>query len=282
MEHYVTLFDDKYLPQGLALHRSLVRFGGVFTLWILCVNQRCFDILSTLMLPNVRLLNLDKQETAALLEAKKTRTAGEYCWTLTPFCFDFVFSADQEVNRLTYIDADVWFRKSPSPIFDELEAANKKVLITDHGYAAEYDASATSGQYCVQFLVFNRCGAEAILKEWQEQCLAWCYNRSEDDKFGDQKYLDVWPSKYSDLVHVLQKEHLTLAPWNASRFPYGNSIIWHFHGLRLSKSDESNLMNINLCETYPLLNVVKRHIYFPYVKDLSDALKTLDSVRASV
>ena len=114
--------------------------------------------------------------------------------------------------------------------------------------------------------------------EWQEQCLAWCYNRAENGKFGDQKYLDVWPSKYSDLVHVLQKEHLTLAPWNADRFPYGNSIIWHFHGLRLNKNEESDLMNINLCETYPLLDVVKKNIYFPYVKDLSDALSMLDLV----
>lgn len=281
MEHYVTLFDDKYLPQGLALHRSLMRYGGVFTLWILCINRRCFDTLKLLKLPNVRLLNLDEQETEALLNAKKTRTDGEYCWTLTPFCFDFVFNADCEVSRLTYLDADIWFRKSPTPIFTELENSDKKVLITDHGYAPEYDASATSGQYCVQFLVFKKHGSEAILKEWQDQCLAWCYNRVEDGKFGDQKYLDLWPTKYSDLVHVLQKEHLTLAPWNAIRFPYGNSIIWHFHGLRLSKNNDSNLMNINLCETYPLLEIVKKNVYFPYVKDLSDALKLLDSSEVS-
>ena len=281
MEHYVTLFDDKYLPQGIALHRSLMRFGGVFTLWILCINQKCFEVLSALKLKNVCLLQLENQETKALLEVKRTRTAGEYCWTLTPFCFDFVFNADQEIKRLTYLDADIWFRKSPSVIFDELEAANKTVLITDHGYAPEYDASAISGQYCVQFLVFNKNGSEKILREWQEQCLAWCYNRSEDGKFGDQKYLDEWPIKYLDLVHVLQKEHLTLAPWNASRFPYGNSILWHFHGLRLSKNQESDLMNINLCETYPLLDVVKKNVYFPYVKDLSDAIKLLNSVGKS-
>jgi len=276
MEHYVTLFDDKYLPQGIALHRSLIRFGGIFTLWILCINQECFNVLNSLKLDNVRLMKLEDHETVELKEAKKNRTTGEYCWTLTPFCFDFVFNTDREVKRLTYLDADIWLRKSPATIFDELENAKKKVLLTDHGYAPEYDASATSGQYCVQFLIFYRDGSEDLRRKWQEQCLAWCYNRAEDGKFGDQKYLDDWPEKYPNLVHILEREFLTLAPWNSSRFPYGNSVIWHFHGLRIFKSRLSELMDVNLCETYPLLDVVKTNVYFPYIKDLSFALELIE------
>jgi hypothetical protein len=34
MEHYVTLFDSLFLPQGLALHMSMERHAGVYTLWI--------------------------------------------------------------------------------------------------------------------------------------------------------------------------------------------------------------------------------------------------------
>lgn len=276
MENYITLFDSKYLPQGLALHASLLRYGGQFTLWILCIDEQCFQALSKFSLQNVRLLKLASLESEKLLQAKRDRTIGEYCWTLTPFTFQFVFDMDANVDRVTYIDSDIWFRKSPSIIMDEFELSEKKVLITDHGYAPEYDQSATSGQYCVQFLTFKRDGANEILNEWQTQCLQWCFNRHEDGKFGDQKYLDQWPNKYPNLVHVLSREYLTLAPWNASRFPYGNSVLWHFHALKLYKNIDSSLMHINLCEGYPLLDVVKKHVYLPYLRDLANAIKLIE------
>jgi hypothetical protein len=279
MEHYATLFDGNYLPQGLALHSSLLRHGGEFQLWILCVDKKSEQALRALNLKNVQLLPLNQFETQELREVRAHRTIGEYCWTLTPFIFPFVFQANPKIERLTYLDADTWLRKSPAPIFQELETSKKTVLITDHGYAPEYDASATSGQYCVQFLTFYREGPGHLLQEWQMQCLEWCFNRVEEGKFGDQKYLDEWPIKYPQLVHVLQKEHLTLAPWNATRFPYGNSVLWHFHGLRLSKNHESGVQHVNLSENYPLLDVVKKNVYIPYLRDLSNAFSAIDSLR---
>ena len=43
MEHFVTLFDAAFLPQGLALHRSLRRHAGDFTLWRVCVDEAAYD-----------------------------------------------------------------------------------------------------------------------------------------------------------------------------------------------------------------------------------------------
>ena len=62
MEHFVTLFDNFFLPQGLALHMSMERHINKFTLWILCVDKKTFDILSALKLNNVKLLQLEKFE----------------------------------------------------------------------------------------------------------------------------------------------------------------------------------------------------------------------------
>lgn len=158
MEHFVTIFNSLFLPQGLALHRSMERHVQEYTLWILCVDDVAYDVLHKLVLPNVRLLELAKLETVELLRVKQDRTIAEYCWTLTPFAPRFVFDADLSVARVTYIDADLWFRKSPAIVFNEFEASGKYVLITDHGYAPEYDFSASSGQYCVQFMTFTRVG----------------------------------------------------------------------------------------------------------------------------
>lgn len=279
MEHYVTLFDSLFLPQGLALHMSMERHGGVYTLWILCMDEKAYEVLDKLALPNVRLLRLDELETDELKQAKSTRGIGEYCWTLTPFTPRFVFDADPSVTRATYIDADVWFRRSPAPLFAELERAGKHVLITDHAYAPDHDQSETSGQYCVQFVTFARDGGEAVRKWWEERCVEWCFNRFEDGKFGDQKYLDDWPERFAAQVHVVQDLELALAPWNAERFPYGRSVMWHFHALRLIRKGRRHGVHIG---AYRLPKVVLDNIYLPYLADLRRAIDLIQSCGETV
>jgi len=268
MEHYVTLFDSLFLPQGLALHMSMERHVKDYTLWILCVDDEAHEVLTKLQLPNVRLLQLSKLETEELLRVKTTRSKGEYCWTLTPFAPRFVFEADPVVERITYLDADLWFRKHPKPIFDEFYASGKHVLISDHAYAPEYDQSATSGQYCVQFMTFTRQGGEVVRKWWEDRCIEWCYARFEMGKFGDQMYLNDWPERFSGFVHVLKDKELLLAPWNATRFPFGPCVVYHFQGLRLARS-------VVLCNGYPLPETLLRHVYRPYMTDISASVKLL-------
>jgi hypothetical protein len=273
MEHYVTLFDSLFLPQGIALHISMERQIKSYTLWILCVDDISHEVLIRLNLPNVRLLRLSQLETAELLGVKSSRTKGEYCWTLTPFAPRFVFEVDIEVARVTYIDADLWFRKDPALIFREFNASGKQVLITDHAYAPEYDHSKISGQYCVQFMTFVRDGSEIVRGWWEDSCIEWCYAQPEDGKFGDQKYLDDWPERFSDLVHVLKNKELALAPWNAKRFPYGGSIFYHFHGLRIISDKKVSI------GPYCLPKVLIENVYKPYLIDLRVAIDQLDQVK---
>uniref|UniRef100_Q3ASS9 Putative glycosyltransferase n=1 Tax=Chlorobium chlorochromatii (strain CaD3) TaxID=340177 RepID=Q3ASS9_CHLCH len=269
MEHYVTLFDSLFLPQGMALHISMERHIKDYTLWILCVDDEAYDVLTKLQLANVRLLQLSTLETEELLRVKPTRSKGEYCWTLTPFAPRFVFEADATVHRVTYLDADLWFRKHPKPIFDEFEASGKHVLITDHAYAPEYDQSATSGQYCVQFMTFSRHAGEEVRKWWEERCIEWCYARHEDGKFGDQKYLDDWPDRFANSVHVLANKEYALAPWNATRFPYSAAIFYHFHGLRIFKKRKKYYV---FNGTYFIPKPTYRYIYKLYLNDLQGSI----------
>lgn len=277
MEHYVTLFDSLFLPQGLALYMSMSRHLNDFTLWVLCIDDECFETLQELNLPHIKLLRLTQLESPELLEAKKTRTKGEYCWTLSPFAPRFVFETDKNIKRVTYVDADLWFLKNPSEIFCELETANKQVLITDHAYTPDYDKSANSGQFCVQFMVFTRSTeSEDVRDWWEKRCIEWCYARVESGKFGDQKYLESWPTLFNNIVHVLKNKELTLAPWNAKRFPYSASVFYHFHGLRIVNDSE---INIGL---YPLPYPLIKHVYMPYLKDLTKAKEILMEINKPI
>jgi hypothetical protein len=267
VEHYVTLFDRLFLPQGLALHASLVRQADNFVLWVLCMDEEAKRVLDTLRLPNVRTIALSDVETPSLLSVKANRSRAEYCWTLTPFTPTIVFERDPDAARVTYLDADMFLLKPPGPIFAELERSGKVVQITDHAYDPEYDQTATSGQYCVQFMTFVRDGSERVLKWWQERCIEWCYARFEDGKFGDQKYLDSWPTQFASEVHVLQAIDTLLAPWNARRFPYSRAIAWHFHGLRLLANER-----VLLHGPYSVPQIVYGAIYQPYLEELRKAL----------
>src|SRR5262249_45390286 len=129
MEHYVTLFDNLFLPQGLALYRSLERHAGSFTLWVLCLDGKTEQTLRSMQLPHMELIALSDVETRELIEVKPGRSRAEYCWTLTPFSPRFVFSRKPDAVRVTYLDADVWLCRSPAPVFAEFEKSGKAVLI---------------------------------------------------------------------------------------------------------------------------------------------------------
>lgn len=272
MEHYVTLFDSLFLPQGLALHMSMERHVKEYTLWVLCVDDEAHAVLTKLQLPNVRLLQLSKLETEELLRVKPTRSKGEYCWTLTPFVPRFVFEADLDVERVTYLDADLWFLKHPGPIFDEFDVSGKQVLITDHFYAPEYDMAERSGRYCVQFMTFTRSGSEIIRKWWEDRCIEWCYARFENGKFGDQKYLDDWPTRFPGCIHEVVKSNEFQAPWNASIKNPMECIVYHFHGLRITM-DKKRAKAYAFGFKIPAIHITE--IYTPYINDLQKSIKII-------
>jgi hypothetical protein len=75
--------------------------------------------------------------------------------------------------------------------------------------------------------------------------------------------LDDWPERFGDQVHVLNDKGLALAPWNAKRFPYGNGVFWHFHGLRLLPNRK-----IDIGSNYKIPSKTLKYVYLPYFNDL--------------
>lgn len=265
IEHFVTLFDSNFLPQGLALHASLQRHHPASVLWVLCMDEGVQARLESLNLSGLRCIALPEAEAAEprLRQVRPTRSRAEYCWTLTPFTPKLVFDRCDEAVRVTYVDADVYFLDDPAVLLEGFSRSGKAVQITDHAYDPEHDYSAVSGKYCVQFVTFVRETSEPVRQWWAERCLEWCYARPEPGLFGDQKYLDEWPRRFGTLVHELEPVDRLLAPWNANRFPYGRAVAWHFHGLRLLGQGR-----VLLHSRYQVPQVVDEFVYKPYVREL--------------
>ncbi len=238
-EHFVTLFDSRFLPFGLTLCASLQGLMPHSHLWVICMDELVEQQIKDLAVKHISTIALSSMETDELRAVKLARTLGEYCWTITPFAAQAVFDRAQEAERVTYLDSDLFFFSSPAPLFQEFEASGKHVLITEHAYAPELDRSEKSGRFCVQFMTFRRTqGSLDVMKWWQDRCIEWCFDRLEDGKFGDQKYLDQWPTLFPTQVHILRQVDKTLAPWNSDHFLRHGSVehtpvFFHFQSFRI-------------------------------------------------
>jgi hypothetical protein len=272
VEHYVTLFDQLFLPQALVLIGSLKRWSENFQLWVIAMDSETVRILNEIDEPRIRIIPVEDLETDELRKVRPTRTKGEYCWTLTPFTHTAVFELDKSVERVTYIDADISLLKSPKPIFAEFEESGAAVLITKHAYSPEFDMSLTSGKYCVQFMTFNRRASKPISSWWQDRCVEWCFSRLEEGKFGDQKYLDDWTERFKGMVHVLKNPEWAMGPWNAQRFPYSSAIFYHFHGLRTVRGH--GIQNFGISPPAPTWT----NVYLPYIHEVLGAMAALKNL----
>ena len=269
-EHFVTLFDSTFLPNGLALHKSLMRTTPDFHLWVICMDETTERGLTDLKLAHVTSIPLASVETPELLSVKNSRSIAEYCWTLTPFSVDFVFERAPEAQRVTYLDADVWFTKSPELILAEMGSADS--LITPHAYSPEHRENIKFGIYCVQFMPFTRDGSRDIRLDWQKKCAEWCYAIDEPTRFGDQKYLDAWTGLFGGRVHVLAAVEKTQAPWNAVSFDPDSAVLYHFHRLRLVTTHRAYV------GTYRLPRKTVHSLYGPYLTDIRESLAELDQI----
>ncbi|MBC7566086.1 MAG: glycosyl transferase [Pedobacter sp.] len=292
MLNFCTLFNTTYLSRGLAMYRSLEKYSADFHLYIVAFDDHCFDLLTRLGLESATIISLKQFENERLLKIKNDRTDGEYCWTCASFSIKYCIETFN-LDHCTYVDADLLFFKDPSILLEEM--GEKSVLITEHRFSPRYMQAVSNGKYCVQFMTFrNTWGGMEVLNWWVDACITWCFNRIEDGKFGDQRYLDDWTTRFST-VHVLQHLGGGVAPWNVQQYDFKtegtkvlgretatnerfNLVFYHYHGFHYTKNDAYSLSN----ETYQLERNHVRHIYRAYGTALSEAEKIINAYNKEI
>jgi hypothetical protein len=271
--NFCTFFDRNYLYKGLALYYSLLEHCDEFNLWIVCFDDISYSVLQKMNLKNVYLISMKEFEDEELLSIKDTRSVAEYCWTCTPSVPLYILNKESSLDHIAYLDADLFFYSDPAPIFKEFDEGS--ILITEHRYAKNVKRYTKKyGKYNVQFMIFrnNAIGLEC-LEWWRDRCIEWCYAKPLDDKFGDQKYLDDWTSRFKDVV-VLKNKGGGVAPWNLPNYQILNTdnkiyvndellIFYHFHTFNILKNTRFDLV-----EGYRLTKTQIGLIYMPYIKTI--------------
>lgn len=277
MYNYCTLFDSNYLTRGLAMYESLLKYTDNFHLYIFAFDEKAYRMLKILHLKYATVISLQEFEDEELLKIKEGRSAGEYCWTCTPSIIKYSTETYQ-LDSCTYLDADLYFFADPSILIEEMK--DKSVLITEHRYSPEYEFfSDLSGIYCVQFMTFkNDSHGTKVLDWWREACNRWCYARYEDGKFGDQKYLDDWTTRFEG-IHVLENLGGGVAPWNIQQYDISDQkfklIFYHFHNYKVLENNKVEFGHYKLDKNDIEL------LYKPYtkhLKEITQRLKAIDSI----
>ena len=288
--YFCTYFDINYLPRGLALYTSLKRHcRNPFVLWVLCMDDETYQVLAHMALSEVRPVSLAEFESGddELVAAKSTRSKVEYYFTCTPSLPLWVLNNHPEVDLITYLDADLYFFADPMPIFEEM--GTDSILAIEHRFPPHQRRKEVCGVFNVGFLSFRR-NDEGLgcLRWWRDRCIEWCYDRVEETRFADQKYLDQWPRLFLSLT-VLQHRGAGLAPWNLANYEIRCSdgqvtvdgeplIFYHFHGLKA----EGHWFYATRVEGYGarLQYATRAGLYRPYVSAVVRASRLVGRYRA--
>ena len=243
-----------------------------------------YRILTEMQLPQVRPISLSdfEKNDPQLLKAKQTRSPIEYYFTCTPSLPLYVMDRVPEVDIITYLDADLYFFSSIEPVYQEL--GNGSVLIIGHRFPPVLKYKEIFGIYNVGMVSFRRdVNGLACLHWWRNRCLEWCYDRVENGRFADQKYLDDWPERFAGVV-VLQHKGAGLAPWNLANYNYSWKngeflvdgrpiIVYHFHRL---KRINQWIYDTNIIPYKTRLPaIVKQEVYISYLNELNHVIKDL-------
>ena len=293
MRHFCTYFDINYLDRGITLYRSLEQHVPEFTLFVLCMDNHVEKALSKLDLSNITLIPLESLESddPALLNAKANRSRIEYYFTCTPCLPLFILKNFHGIDIITYLDADLFFFNSPEPLFQEMGGCS--VAIISHRFPSKLKHFEQHGVFNVGWVSFrNDSSGLKCLEWWRQKCIEWCYDRVENGKFADQKYLDDWPQRFEG-TRILGHLGANVAPWNLddSEFSYQNGkisingnelIFFHFHGLKrvFYRVYDPNFRpyGLRLSE----MPQVRRLIFEPYIKALKISATLIKAFNRSV
>jgi len=278
MLNFATIFDSNYLSRGLAMYNSLVMFCPSAKLFIICLDDSLFTYLILKNHPNITPISLKdveiKYEELGLI--KQSRSYVEYIFTLSPFIALYILEKFPEINLITTLDADILFFSDPSVLFNDIESFS--IAITPHRFNKYINFLEKYGKYNVSFQSFknDNIGISCLTK-WKSDCINWCFDRYENERFADQKYLDEWPTLYSSLKEF--PYGAGVAPWNIRDkdvslddngqilFKNESLVYFHFHGLRNIYSD---MYSLGLYE-YGVIRRKKiiKYIYLNYIEYLS-------------
>jgi hypothetical protein len=151
-----------------------------------------------------------------------------------------------QLDRLVYLDPDIFCYAPLTPVFDALESSD--AVLTPHITSPIHDSLHPNeqellynGTYNLGFVAVNRApNADAILAWWERRCLDLGFSEGRTGLFVDQKWMNLAPGLF-DRVQILRHPGCNMAYWNLHERSLDGSLVngqpllfFHFSGLDLT------------------------------------------------
>ncbi|GAA0880882.1 hypothetical protein GCM10009119_38520 [Algoriphagus jejuensis] len=165
----------------------------------------------------------------------------EFNTAVKPYYFDFFFNREPNLDRIYYVDPDIFFYRG----FEQLEIILDKnnivltPMITDPGQTSQFDelVSLRHGMFNLGFIGIKRSAeSQRFLDWWMTRLRDYCLIDKPRGIFVDQKWIDLAPLFFEG-IHVLKHKGYNMAWWN-------------FNDRKLVEVDGDYYVN---SESYPLI-----------------------------
>ena len=211
---YCTVVTPDHIDKSIALHRSLRLHDDAAATFVL-VTGPCPSINE----PGLTTHSLEMLAAAdpiiQAIVAKYATMADELRWSLKSAYLRRLILDDS--HPVIYLDCDICFFGSPEPLWHALDGG--AVLLTPHWRLRDPDVSIHNFRLNYLDGLFNAgCvgatrGGVSALEWWARACLSACENAREKGLFNDQRYLDLLPVYFDDVV-ISRHRGCNVADWN--------------------------------------------------------------------
>ncbi|MED4800163.1 putative nucleotide-diphospho-sugar transferase [Bacillus atrophaeus] len=285
---YCTVLSKGRLYQAVALFGSLERVQESCSIFTLCMDDDTYRTLQKMNLKHVTLVPVTALENDALLKLKDTRDKSEYCWTLKPIFLQAVLNSNPHLERVTYIDADLFFYSDPSRIFENqpdcsVLLSRGDIVIPSFEQEQIDMLQRLLGRYNSGFLSFkNDQAGNDCLKWWMERCLEECKNAPGEGKFGDQGYLDYMPDLFPNVCDITTPG-VNIGHWNYGKHTLSQQdgrilledgsplIFYHFSGYRIVSINDIKQIHETTRTDLPFVHAL-------YQKMLPHVIRTVEEI----
>lgn len=277
--HLCTLFDNKYLAQGLALIESVGRNTNANIVWtVLALDQETAVKLASLSKSNIQVIEFPDFPDLELQELIGERSWREICWTSASCLLSYCIEQNLSVDFVGYVDADCYFFADIDEMLNEIPS-DKSIAIHEHNFSIDrQEWLQRSGRFNVGVVIgrpdihFAKC-----IMNWRRQVLSKCIVDFAAGECGDQTYLNEWPAKYPS-VHIFISKGAGVAPWNLNNYEVSvkdgvlfvddeKLYFFHFHGLEVRYLDNFLAFYIP-ASGYQIKNLPIDSVYKPYVASI--------------
>ena len=114
------------------------------------------------------------------------------------------------------MDPDIYIFSDPTPVFDEI--GKSSIALVPNNFSPKRKVQKHHGKFGVSWLTLRRNKRALNALSWfRDKCIEWCYDRIENNKYGDQGYLELLAETFPNVVQ-LNRPGIILGVWNIDNF----------------------------------------------------------------